>query len=196
MSRQARDILANVTFVYNFPILSAQGKSHFLCRRKSRSAKTIYKRRRKGLPAVSVLRGFEHWFLFSAGTRAPWKAHEFPAHAGAGEAGNNTKMGRIQSFRPPKTTGFAPPTERPWVHGHAPMNDPQPDLETLPGHCAPHHRHPLVRPRLLRPQPPPSSSTTMKPRVRCAIYTRKSSDEGLDQSFNSLDAQREAAKPL
>lgn len=29
-------------------------------------------------------------------------------------------------------------------------------------------------------------------RVRCAIYTRKSSDEGLDQAFNSLDAQREA----
>ncbi len=28
--------------------------------------------------------------------------------------------------------------------------------------------------------------------VRCAIYTRKSSDEGLDQGFNSLDAQREA----
>ena len=28
--------------------------------------------------------------------------------------------------------------------------------------------------------------------VRCAIYTRKSSDEGLDQAFNSLDAQREA----
>ena len=31
-----------------------------------------------------------------------------------------------------------------------------------------------------------------KPRVRCAIYTRKSSDEGLDQDFNSLDAQHEA----
>lgn len=31
-------------------------------------------------------------------------------------------------------------------------------------------------------------------RVRCAIYTRKSSDEGLDQSFNSLDAQREACE--
>lgn len=29
---------------------------------------------------------------------------------------------------------------------------------------------------------------------RCAIYTRKSSDEGLDQSFNSLDAQREAGE--
>ncbi len=30
------------------------------------------------------------------------------------------------------------------------------------------------------------------PRIRCAIYTRKSSDEGLDQDFNSLDAQAEA----
>ena len=29
---------------------------------------------------------------------------------------------------------------------------------------------------------------------RCAIYTRKSSDEGLDQQFNSLDAQREACE--
>ncbi len=29
-------------------------------------------------------------------------------------------------------------------------------------------------------------------RLRCAIYTRKSTDEGLDQAFNSLDAQREA----
>src|SRR6187551_3597628 len=29
-------------------------------------------------------------------------------------------------------------------------------------------------------------------RRRCAIYTRKSSEEGLEQGFNSLDAQREA----
>ena len=29
-------------------------------------------------------------------------------------------------------------------------------------------------------------------RVRTAIYTRKSSEEGLDQEFNSLQAQREA----
>jgi DNA invertase Pin-like site-specific DNA recombinase len=29
---------------------------------------------------------------------------------------------------------------------------------------------------------------------RCAVYTRKSSDEGLDQAFNSLDAQREAGE--
>ena len=28
--------------------------------------------------------------------------------------------------------------------------------------------------------------------TRCAIYTRKSSEEGLEQSFNSLEAQREA----
>ncbi len=32
----------------------------------------------------------------------------------------------------------------------------------------------------------------MAERKRCAIYTRKSTDEGLEQSFNSLDAQREA----
>ena len=31
-------------------------------------------------------------------------------------------------------------------------------------------------------------------RVRCAIYTRKSSEEGLEQEFNSLLAQREACE--
>jgi site-specific DNA recombinase len=31
-------------------------------------------------------------------------------------------------------------------------------------------------------------------RLRCAIYTRKSTEEGLEQEFNSLDAQREAAE--
>ena len=31
-----------------------------------------------------------------------------------------------------------------------------------------------------------------KPKIRCAIYTRKSTDDGLDQAFNSLDAQYEA----
>ena len=31
-------------------------------------------------------------------------------------------------------------------------------------------------------------------RLRCAIYTRKSTEEGLEQDFNSLDAQREAAE--
>jgi len=32
------------------------------------------------------------------------------------------------------------------------------------------------------------------PKVRCAIYTRKSTSEGLDSDFNTLDAQREAAE--
>ena len=31
-------------------------------------------------------------------------------------------------------------------------------------------------------------------RLRCAVYTRKSSEEGLEQNFNSLDAQREACE--
>jgi DNA invertase Pin-like site-specific DNA recombinase len=35
---------------------------------------------------------------------------------------------------------------------------------------------------------------TARAKLRCAIYTRKSSDEGLDQAFNSLDAQREAGE--
>ena len=34
----------------------------------------------------------------------------------------------------------------------------------------------------------------MAARLRCAIYTRKSSEEGLEQSFNSLHAQREACE--
>jgi len=34
----------------------------------------------------------------------------------------------------------------------------------------------------------------LKTTIRCAIYTRKSSEEGLEQSFNSLDAQREACE--
>ena len=41
----------------------------------------------------------------------------------------------------------------------------------------------------------PSGTTAKhKSRARCAIYTRKSSEEGLEQDFNSLDAQREACE--
>ncbi|OSM04178.1 recombinase family protein [Magnetofaba australis] len=36
------------------------------------------------------------------------------------------------------------------------------------------------------------SRKSLTPKVRCAIYTRKSTDEGLEMEFNSLDAQREA----
>ena len=33
---------------------------------------------------------------------------------------------------------------------------------------------------------------TLKPTIRYAVYTRKSSEEGLDEEFNSLDAQYES----
>ena len=33
-----------------------------------------------------------------------------------------------------------------------------------------------------------------KQAIRCAIYTRKSTDEGLDQEYNTLDAQRDAGE--
>jgi site-specific DNA recombinase len=41
---------------------------------------------------------------------------------------------------------------------------------------------------------PLAATTQNEAVVRCAIYTRKSSEEGLDQNFNSLDAQRESAE--
>src|SRR6202022_1284637 len=40
----------------------------------------------------------------------------------------------------------------------------------------------------------PATATRRNRTVRCAIYTRKSSEEGLDQEFNSLQAQREACE--
>lgn len=40
----------------------------------------------------------------------------------------------------------------------------------------------------------PANHPAPLPRVRCAIYTRKSTEEGLDQEFNSLDAQREGGE--
>jgi site-specific DNA recombinase len=40
----------------------------------------------------------------------------------------------------------------------------------------------------------PKLSEEVPSRLRCAIYTRKSTEEGLDQEFNSLDAQREAGE--
>ncbi|MBX9677303.1 MAG: recombinase family protein [Gemmataceae bacterium] len=40
----------------------------------------------------------------------------------------------------------------------------------------------------------PVRNGSEKKTIRCAIYTRKSTEEGLDQDFNSLDAQRESAE--
>ena len=41
---------------------------------------------------------------------------------------------------------------------------------------------------------PRQNNSPARARVRCAVYTRKSSEEGLEQEFNSLDAQREACE--
>ncbi len=41
---------------------------------------------------------------------------------------------------------------------------------------------------------PRQNNSLARARVRCAVYTRKSSEEGLEQEFNSLDAQREACE--
>ena len=38
------------------------------------------------------------------------------------------------------------------------------------------------------------NGSTDRAKFRCAVYTRKSSEEGLEQEFNSLDAQREACE--
>ena len=50
----------------------------------------------------------------------------------------------------------------------------------------------MVWASLLRNQ---EEGMTTPSRIRCAIYTRKSSEEGLEQSFNSLDAQTPSGKP-
>ena len=95
-------------------------------------------------------------------------------------------------------------------------------LQVALRHRPGHHRHALERLDLLRPQEPPESErrwpqasgrsggsfaaanarsasggpdNMTKPvvrKLRCAVYTPKSSEEGLEQEFNSLHAQREA----
>ena len=40
---------------------------------------------------------------------------------------------------------------------------------------------------------PNTARSAVTPKRRCAVYTRKSTDEGLDQEYNSLEAQRDAA---
>src|SRR4051812_4344922 len=47
---------------------------------------------------------------------------------------------------------------------------------------------------LLRPQEPGQGMKAPVRKLRCAVYTRKSSEEGLEQEFNSLHAQREACE--
>ena len=40
----------------------------------------------------------------------------------------------------------------------------------------------------------PHEKSKVVRKLRCAVYTRKSSEEGLEQEFNSLHAQREACE--
>src|SRR5262245_16542089 len=71
---------------------------------------------------------------------------------------------------------------------------PQP-VEGRPGH----HRHPLERtPVLWFARQTAEGGAVMKrvgsKKIRCAIYTRVSTDQGLEQDFNSLDAQYDASQ--
>ena len=68
------------------------------------------------------------------------------------------------------------------------------DAETTSGPThGSHARDEVVGAARSRP-PAPSTNQERGAKVRCAIYTRKSSEEGLEQEFNSLDAQREACE--
>src|SRR4030088_2608566 len=79
-----------------------------------------------------------------------------------------------------------------------------PQIQVALGHRPRHHRHALERLSLFWPsrsaEAQPMTSTnggsviTMPRRMRCAVYTPKSSEEGLEMEFNSLDAQREACE--
>src|SRR5579875_3011142 len=72
---------------------------------------------------------------------------------------------------------------------------PGPQIQIALGHRPLNRRHALERAAVLRPAPTREPGMSKMPvrKVRCAIYTRKSSEEGLEQEFNSLDAQREAS---
>src|SRR5688500_8915225 len=60
-----------------------------------------------------------------------------------------------------------------------------------------HHRDPLVRTAVLRHAGSSKGcrmTAKVPKRVRCAVYTRVSTDHGLEQDFNSLHAQHDAAQ--
>jgi site-specific DNA recombinase len=69
-----------------------------------------------------------------------------------------------------------------------------PTISITVGHCSGNYWHEVERLGIFRPQKPACCHMSKTPirKFRCAIYTRKSSEEGLELEFNSLDAQREA----
>src|SRR6516162_5241636 len=99
-------------------------------------------------------------------------------------------------------------------HAHCPrphrrVRARRPALSVANGNCRADYRGPLVGSAVLWPDQtrecfgwrqdrpvtrPTRGGTKRNARVRCAIYTRKSSEEGLEQEFNSLPAQREACE--
>src|SRR6188474_2730377 len=71
----------------------------------------------------------------------------------------------------------------------------RPALPLALRHRSRDHRNEVERPRLLRAQAAGHGMTKPVTRkLRCAVYTRKSTEEGLEQEFNSLHAQREACE--
>ena len=88
--------------------------------------------------------------------------------------------------------------EEPAARGHRHrdrLSLAEPQLGVALGHRPGNHRQPSQRPGLLRParrRCGMSRGRSSRKAIRCAIYTRKSTEEGLEQDFNSLDAQREA----
>ena len=63
-------------------------------------------------------------------------------------------------------------------------------MEVAVSHRQAHHRSYVVWSEVLWTKLQNRDADMKK--LRCAIYTRKSSEDGLEQEFNSLDAQREA----
>src|SRR5215472_7582716 len=100
-----------------------------------------------------------------------------------------------------------------WIHPHCSrlrgrVRISGPTLSLVDGNRPADHRGALVRPTVFWPDQtsgccgwrrgramtPSAGRGVRHARVRCAIYTRKSSEEGLEQEFNSLQAQREACE--
>ena len=75
---------------------------------------------------------------------------------------------------------------------------PRPSLQIAIGSREAHHGNAVERARFLRAEEhegaPMKEPRPVIRKLRCAVYTRKSTEEGLEQEFNSLDAQREACE--
>src|SRR3546814_1310491 len=73
-----------------------------------------------------------------------------------------------------------------------------PPLQVPVGHRPRHHRHAVERLPLLRPAGTKgrcmTNITAPMRSMRCAVYTRKSSEEWLDMELHSLDAPRESCE--